>query len=83
MPSASPTPTLEISADHARRFLVSRHLLAPPRALPPEAASVLRVVERLGLLQFDPLEVPGARNHDQVLHNRIPDYQRGWAEEWL
>lgn len=83
MPSASPTPTLEISADHARRFLVSRHLLAPPRALPPEAASVLRVVERLGLLQFDPLEVPGARNHDLVLHNRIRDYQHGWAEEWL
>jgi len=74
---------LEISADHARRFLVSRHLLAPPRSLAPEAASVLRVVERLGLLQFDPLEVPGARNHDLVLHNRIRDYRRGWAEEWL
>ena len=25
---------LQISADHARRFLVRRHLLAPPRALP-------------------------------------------------
>jgi uncharacterized protein YcaQ len=86
--STAPTPAvstaaLEISADHARRFLVSRHLLAPPRALAPEAASVLRVVERLALLQFDPLEVPGARNHDLVLHARIRDYQRGWAEQWL
>ena len=32
---------------------------------------MLDVVERLGLLQFDPLEVPGARNHDLVLHARI------------
>ena len=81
MPAAS--ATLQISAAHARRFLVARHLLAPPRSLPAEPASVLRVVERLGLLQFDPLEVPGARSHDLVLHARIRDYQRGWAEEWL
>jgi uncharacterized protein YcaQ len=82
MPS-TPTPDLRISADHARRFLVSRHLLDPPRALAPRAASVLRVVERLGSLQFDPLEVPGARNHELVLHARIKDYQRGWCEGWL
>jgi hypothetical protein len=74
---------LQISADHACRFLVSRHLLDPPRALPAESASVLRVVERLGGLQFDPLEMPGARNHDLVLHARIGDYQRTWCEEWL
>jgi uncharacterized protein YcaQ len=74
---------LAISADHARRFLVRRHMLAPPRALPPEAASVLTVIERLGLLQFDPIEVPGARNHDLVLHARIGGYRRGWCEQWL
>lgn len=79
----TPIPDLQISADHARRFLVRRHLLDPPRALPPEPASVLRVVERLGLLQFDPLEVPGARNHDLVLHARIDRYRRGWCEQWL
>ena len=72
-----------ISADHARRFLVTRHLLAPPRALPPEPTSVLTAVERLGLLQFDPLEVPGARNHDLVLHARVAGYQREWCEHWL
>lgn len=76
-------PPLEISGDHARRFLVTRHLLAPPRALPAEPASVLDVVERLGLLQFDPLEVPGARNHDLVLHARIEGYRREWCEQWL
>jgi uncharacterized protein YcaQ len=76
-------PPLTISADHARRFLVTRHLLAPPRSLPAEPESVLTTVERLGLLQFDPLEVPGARNHDLVLHARIGGYRREWADEWL
>jgi uncharacterized protein len=76
-------PALELSRDHARRFLVTRHLLAPPRSLPAEAASVLEVVERLGLLQFDPLEVPGARNHDLVLHARVAGYERAWCEQWL
>ena len=75
--------TLRISADHARRFLVTRHLLAPPRSLEAAPASVLEVVERLGLLQFDPLEVPGARNHDLVLHARIKGYRREWCEQWL
>jgi uncharacterized protein YcaQ len=73
----------QISAEHARRFLVRRHLLDPPRALPARAASVLRVVERLGSLQFDPLEVPGARNHDLVLHARVPGYRREWCDRWL
>src|SRR6185436_8196335 len=72
-----------IDAGHARRFLVTRHLLAPPRALPAEPESVLAAVERMGLLQFDPLEVPGARNHDLVLHNRVAGYRREWCERWL
>ena len=74
---------LSISRDHARRFLVTRHLLAPPRSLPATPESVLTTVERLGLLQFDPLEVPGARNHDLVLHARVAGYQREWCEQWL
>lgn len=74
---------LTLTADHARRFLVRRHLLAPPRALPPTRASVLSVVERLGSLQFDPLEAPGARNHDLVLHARIADHRRALCDELL
>jgi uncharacterized protein YcaQ len=35
------------------------------------------------VLQFDPLEVPGARNHDLVLHSRIRGYRRDWCDEWL
>ena len=76
-------PPLRIDADHARRFLVTRHLLAPARALPAVPASVMAAVERLGLLQFDPLEVPGARNHDLVLHARIAGYERAWCDLWL
>jgi hypothetical protein len=76
-------PPRAISADHARRFLVRRHLLAPPRSLPADPQSVLDVVERLGLLQFDPIEVPGARNHDLVLHARIGGYRREWCDRWL
>jgi uncharacterized protein YcaQ len=79
----APLPDLHVSADHARRFLVRRHLLDPPRSLPAKPESVLRVVGRLGSLQFDPLEVPGARNHDLVLHNRIAGYQREWCDRWL
>jgi uncharacterized protein YcaQ len=79
----APLPDLRLSADHARRFLVRRHLLDPPRCLPAEPASVLRVIDRFGSLQFDPLEVPGARNHDLVLHARVAGYQRDWCDRWL
>ncbi len=74
---------ISLSGDHARRFLVRRHLLDPPRALRATPASVLAVVDRLGSLQFDPIEVPGARNHDLVLHSRIAGYRREWADQWL
>lgn len=78
-PMAAPQPVDRASA---RRFLATRHLLNPPRALPAEAASVLRVVERLGSLQFDPLDVTG-RNHDLVLGARIGGYRRAWTDDLL
>src|SRR6478672_8763533 len=73
---------LTVSREAARRFLVRRHLLAPPRSLPAEPASVKTVVERLGSLQFDPLEVTG-RNHDLVLAARIAGYRRAWTDALL
>ena len=72
----------QVSAPVARRFLALRHLLAPPRSLPAEPESVLRVVDRIGSLQFDPLEVAG-RNHDLVLLSRIAGYRREWTDHWL
>jgi hypothetical protein len=71
-----------VSAAAARRFQVIRHLLAPPRQLPAEPDSVLRVVDRLGSLQFDPLEVAG-RNHDLILLARVAGYRRAWSDHWL
>jgi uncharacterized protein YcaQ len=41
------------------------------------------VVERLGSLQFDPLSVPGAKNHDLVLHARIKGYTQAWCDGFL
>lgn len=76
------TAPLELDRATARRFLATRHLLAPPRSLPSEPASVLRVVDRLGSLQFDPLEVTG-RNHDLVLAARIDGYRRAWTDALL
>jgi uncharacterized protein YcaQ len=76
------TARYEVDRAGARRFLATRHLLAPPRGLAPEPASVLRVIERLGSLQFDPLDVVG-RNHDLVLAARIAGYQRAWTDDLL
>ncbi len=76
------SPPLRIDLPTARRFLVLRHLLAPPRSLPAEPESVMAVVERLGSLQFDPLEVAG-RNHDLVLLARIAGYRREWTDALL
>jgi uncharacterized protein YcaQ len=43
---------------------------------------VKTVVERLGSLQFDPLEIAG-RNHDLVLLARIAGYRREWTDALL
>jgi uncharacterized protein len=71
-----------VSAAAARRFLVRRHLLAPPRSLPAGLDGVRAVFERLGSIQFDPLAVAG-RNHDLALHARVRDYDPAWTNELL
>ena len=75
-------PSLTISPEVARRFLAILHFLAPPRSLPAEPASVMTVVDRIGSLQFDPLEVAG-RNHDLVLLARVAGYRRDWTDALL
>jgi uncharacterized protein len=73
---------LTISREVARRFLAIRHFLAPPRSLPAQPASVMTVFDRIGSLQFDPLDVAG-RNHDLVLLARIAGYRRAWTDALL
>ena len=70
---------MKVNADAARRFLVARHLLAPPRSLDRGPDAVLEVFRRLGSVQFDPLAVAG-RNHDLVLHARVANYDPGWCD---
>ena len=42
----------------------------------------MAVVDRLGSLQFDPLEVAG-RNHDLVLAGPVAGYRREWTDALL
>jgi uncharacterized protein YcaQ len=76
------TPPRPISATAARRFLAVRHHLWPPRGLPAGRDGVITVFERLGSIQFDPLEVAG-RNHDLVLLSRVRDYRRSMTDALL
>src|SRR5436309_11391034 len=70
---------MDVDADAARRFLVTRHMLAPARSLDGGSDGVLEVFRRLGSVQFDPLAVAG-RNHDLVLHARVAAYDPVWCE---
>ena len=73
---------LEIDRATARRFLVARHLPAPPRSLSAGPASVLSVMDRLGSLRFDPLDLTG-RHHDLVLAARLDGYRLAWTDDHL
>jgi uncharacterized protein len=75
-------PIRRVDAAAARRFLVRRHLLAPPRALPASLEGVRSVFARIGSIQFDPLGVAG-RNHDLVPQARVAGYRMAWADALL
>ena len=70
---------MDVPANAARRFLVTRQMLAPARSVEGGLDGVLAVLARLGSIQFDPLSVAG-RNHDLVLHARVADYDPGWCD---
>jgi len=71
-----------ISRQVARRYLTLHHLLAPPRSLPTGRTGILAVFDRLGSIQFDPIEVAG-RNHDLVLLARVAGYRREMTDRLL
>jgi hypothetical protein len=70
---------VKVSADAARRFLVTRQLLAPARSLEGGNDAVLDYLRRFGSLQYDPISVAG-RSHDIVLHARVADYDPVWCD---
>jgi uncharacterized protein len=71
---------MQATAQDARRFLVARHFLSPARSLKGGKKAVLKVLSKLGSIQFDPIAVAG-RNHDLVLHARVKDYEPAWCEQ--
>ena len=73
---------LTIKPEVARRYLVLHHFLAPPRSLPAGAEAILAVFDRLGSIQFDPIEIAG-RNHDLVLLARVAGYRREMTDRLL
>ena len=72
----------QIDRETARRYLALHHFLAPPRSLPPGEAGVRCVFDRLGSVQFDPIDVTG-RNHDLVLLSRVAGYRCETTERLL
>lgn len=77
---------MEISKQTACRFLLDKLLLTLPHGegslVADPVAEVGRMVEALGLVQVDTISVV-ARNHDLVLHSRIPDYEPAHLEQAL
>lgn len=69
---------MKVTAEAARRFLVSRHLLAPARSVTGGPDGVFEVLRRLGSIQIDPIAVAG-RSHDLVLHARVAGYEPAWC----
>jgi uncharacterized protein len=80
--AAGDTGARRISRATARRYLALHHFLAPPRSLPAGAEGIRAVFDRLGSIQFDPIDVAG-RNHDLVLLSRVPGYRREQADSLL
>jgi uncharacterized protein YcaQ len=67
------TEPIHLTNFQARRFLLAKHGLWPPRALTGKDG-VMAVFDRLACIQFDPLDVVG-RNPDLVLQSRVADYR--------
>lgn len=72
---------LHLTIEQARRFVLRHQGLLPPRAAVGKEG-VLAFLDRVGCIQFDPLDVVG-RNSDLVLQSRIIDYRPALLEEML
>ena len=73
---------MKVTAESARRFLVTRQLLAPARSLKTRARRRARCLPRFGSVQFDPIAIAG-RSHDLLLHARVADYDPAWCGKAL
>ncbi|MGD8458406.1 MAG: crosslink repair DNA glycosylase YcaQ family protein [Anaerolineales bacterium] len=76
-----PTPATSISNQQARRFMLAHQHLWPPRRLKGKDG-ILSLFDRLGCIQFDPINVVG-RNPDLVLQSRVANYKQSILESLL
>jgi len=79
--SDEPSPAITLSNQQARRFLLAHHNLWPPRRLKGKEG-ILSLFDRLGCIQFDPINVVG-RNPELVLQSRVANYRPSWLESLL
>jgi len=76
-----PSPTITLSQEEARRFMLAHHHLWPPGQLTGKDG-VMTFFYTVGSIQFDPIDRVG-RNPDLVLQSRIADYRPDLLEELL
>ena len=81
MPPSLPPPTLTLTNQHARQFILAHQRLLPPCALLGKVG-LQEFIQHVGAIQFDPLNVVG-RNPDLVLQSRIEGYRPEMLEELL
>lgn len=72
---------LKISLKQAQHFSLQKQLLNNPK-LPKGKAGVLRVIEKLGYVQIDTINVI-ERSHHIVLFTRLSDYKQKFLHELL
>ncbi|MBL7164108.1 MAG: YcaQ family DNA glycosylase [Anaerolineales bacterium] len=80
-PAFPPPPSITIDKTSARRFVLARHHLWPPRQLSGKEG-VRQYIRHVGGIQFDPINIVG-RNPDLVLQSRVRDYRPGMLDELL
>lgn len=72
---------ISLTRKQARRYLLAHHALWPPRRLKSKQ-DVHALLERLGCIQFDSINVTG-RNADLMLQSRLRGYRPAMLEEML
>lgn len=73
--------TITLTQFQARRFMLAQQGLWPPYAQPGKAG-ILAYIQRIGCIQFDPLNIVG-RNPELVLQARIADFRPALLQELL
>jgi uncharacterized protein YcaQ len=72
---------LQLSLPQARRFLLKHQFLLPPRSLSGHQ-DALRIFERLGCIQYDPVDQVG-HNPELVLQARLANYTPALLKDLL